>query len=329
MGGRPPLGRREFLKAGGVGAAALGSGLLAGPASAKGKKSGEQVPGIYRFSLGTFEVTIISDGNLVIPAAFMAANVPDAERNAFLKSYYLDTGQHISHLNLCLINTGKQLVMIDTGAGTEFQPSAGRVVANLEAAGYTPDQIDQIIITHGHPDHIWGIIDTFEEAPRFPHAEYTIHKAEWDFWMSENAADRLAEGFKGFAIGAKKNLLPVSARTKRAEGDGEVVAGVRILETFGHTPGHISVLAESEGEKLLVTGDTITDAYISLEHPEWHPKTDMQPDVAEATRKRLLEMAASEGMLVSSYHIPFPGVGRVARRGRSYRWVPMVWEWEL
>lgn len=327
-----PFSRREMLRAGGAGAlmAALGLPLIpGGVALAKGDPVGKQAPGYFRFKLGEYEISIISDGNIYLPTNLLAKNVPEAQLKAFLKSRFLPPDQHMSHLNLCLINTGKELVLVDAGSGLNFQDWAGKVVDNLEAAGYKPDMIDKIIITHGHPDHVWGIIDDFEEAPRFPSAEYFINSVEWDFWTDEGLADRMPESFRMFATGARKNLMPVSARTKRIKPGDTVVPGIEAIDTAGHTVGHMSVVIESQGEKLLVTGDAISHAYIAFEHPEWQPAIDMDGETAVKSRKKLLDMAASERMAVVCYHAPFPGVGHVARAGAAYRWIPAVWEWDL
>ena len=329
-----PFTRREMLKAGGASAffAGVGSAPLlsqSAAALAKSEKKGVQVPGYYRFSIGSFEVTIVSDGNLLLPTKLLANNVPGAELTALLKAYVLDPTEDFSHLNLCLINTGEQVILIDTGAGIDFQPTGGKLLQNLEAAGYTPEDIDHIIITHGHPDHVWGIMDKFEELPRFPRAEYHISAAEWEFWTGEETASQLPEAVRFFASGTRKNFVPISSRTNRIAPDAEIISGVRAFPSPGHTPGHISVTVESDGEKLLVTGDAVTHAHISFERPDWHPANDMQPKLAAKSRRQILELAANETMLIAGYHLPFPGLGRAVRKGRSYRWIPALWEWEV
>lgn len=329
-----PFSRRDMLRAGGAGAlmAAMGLPLVSlhsGKALAKADFAGTQAPGYFRFRLGGFEISIISDGNLYLPTNLLAKNVPEAELKAFLKAHYLPTEQHMSHLNLCLLNTGKEVILVDAGSGLNFQDWAGKAIQNLEAAGYKAGDVDKIVITHGHPDHIWGIIDSFEETPRFPNAEYFINAKEWDYWTDEGLADKLPESFRMFASGARRNLIPVSGRTKRIKPEEVIAPGVNVIDTRGHTVGHLSVVAESEGQKLLVTGDAISHAYIAFQHPEWQPAIDMDGDMAVVTRKKLLDMAAAEGFTVVCYHAPFPGVGRVARAGAAYRWIPAVWEWDL
>jgi len=325
-----PFSRRDMLKAGGAAALmAAGSQLWPAEAVAKSNKVHKQAPGYFRFSHGDFEITVLSDGNLVLPASSMAGNVPEATLKAFLSSNYLDTQSHLAHVNLTLVNTGEQLILIDTGSGPNFQESAGRLADNLEAAGIDPAKIDKIIVTHGHPDHIWGIIDEFEEAPRFANAEYYINALEWAFWTADDTASKLPDGIAFFATGARRNLLPVSGATRRIKPGDEVVPGVRVIESFGHTPGHMSVMVQSQKEQLLVTGDAINHALISFQHPDWQPKIDMDGPRAVQSRKKLLDMAATDRFTVVGYHLPFPGVGHVARNGSGYRWVPALWRWEL
>ena len=219
--------------------------------------------------------------------------------------------------------------MVDTGSGQNFQDGSGKMIDNLEAAGVDPEDIDKIILTHGHPDHVWGIIDDFEETTRFPNAEYYMNANEWAFWTADDTASKMAEGFASFATGAKKNLLPVSGRTKRVKPGDEIVPGVNVIQSYGHTVGHMSVAVTSKNEQLLVTGDAINHALISFEHPDWQPRVDMDGPAAVITRKKLLDMAVTDRMTVIGYHLPFPGVGHIARKGSAYRWVPAVWRWEL
>ena len=318
-----------MLKAGGAAAVmAAGLPLLPGPALAKADKSANQVPGYYRFDLGDLELTIVSDGNLVIPTALEASNVPEAELRAFLEANYLNPETNYSQMNVCLINTGDELILVDAGGGSYFQDSAGKLVQNLEAAGHSADQIDKIILTHGHPDHCWGVIDDFAEEPRFPNAVYYMNGKELDFWLSKNAVDRLPENLKLFATGAYRNLNPIKDKTTRTKNAFEVSPGIRTIDSFGHTLAHQSVMIEQGGEKLLITGDAVHHWPITFEHPDWTPSVDMEPEVAIKTRKRLMNMAADEKLTVVGYHMPYPGIGHIARDGNVFRWVPAQWQWQ-
>ncbi|RIA56096.1 MBL fold metallo-hydrolase [Dichotomicrobium thermohalophilum] len=288
-----------------------------------------QAPGFYRFRLGDYLVTIVSDGQLSLPTPTLAANVPEATLRSYLKTIRQGADMQRGHLNLTLIDTGEQIILVDAGAGPDFQESAGRIEASLKAAGYSPEDITLVVITHGHPDHVWGILDDAGEAPRFPHAEYAINSEEWRFWTDEKLAERLPEARKPMARGARKNLTAVSARTTRANPDAEVAPGVRLFSAPGHTPGHSGVMVESASERLLVVGDALTHPYISFEQPGWHFGFDMDGEKAAETRKRILEMAASEDMRIALYHAPFPGVGRVAPLNTAYRFIPENWDWNV
>ena len=323
------VSRRSFLHA--AGAVAIVASAAASPSVSMAASAFKQnqAPGFFRFKIGLFEITVLTDGMNTTPLGFSASNIPEEELKAYLKNNLLPTDGRRSHLNVCLINTGDHVVLVDTGSGDNFRDTAGKLTTSLEAAGYAREDIDAVIITHGHPDHIWGIIDDFEEEPRFPKASYFINAAEWDYWTDQDLETKLPEGFKFFATGAKRNLLPVAEMTSRGKPDTSILPGISTIGTPGHTLGHISVVAESENQTLLVVGDAITHPLISLEHPEWQPQMDMDKEAAVKTRKRLLDMAATDRMTVAAYHIPFPGVGRIARTGNSYRWVPATWAWEL
>lgn len=289
---------------------------------------GVQVPGFYRFKVGAFEITVLSDGSYTLPTRLLGTNVPREKVTAFLEANLLSPDETVSHVNIPLINTGKELVIVDVGGGMNWMPTAGKLTDNLRASGYEPEDVDKVIITHGHPDHIWGIIDAFEEAPRFPNAEYIIAANEWDFWTTEKAMDTLPEMFLGFAVGAKKNLSPVAEKTRRIKPGEEIIPGIVSIPTPGHTPGHMSLVIESNGKSLLVSADSVTHPFISFAHPGWRPRTDIDPEMAEKSRREILEMAAAEKHMTLVYHVSFPGLGHVARDGSAYRWVPAIWRWE-
>ena len=319
------LTRRHFI----VTAAATPLAVPVTGAFAAADFKGTQAPGFFRFKLGDFEITMLTDGLNTTPLGFSASNIDEEQLKTYLKANQLPTDQRQSHLNVCLINTGDHLILVDAGSGDNFRDTAGKLTESLEAAGHEREDVDAVIITHGHPDHIWGIIDDFEEEPRFPNASYFINPTEWDYWTAEDLETRMPEGFKFFAAGAKRNLSPIAELTSRSKPGTEILPGISTIATPGHTLGHTSVLAESKGEKLLVVGDAITHPLISLEHPEWQPQMDMDKETAVKTRKKLLDMTATDRMIVASYHIPFPGVGYIARNGTSYRWIPLTWQWTL
>ncbi|MCB1548801.1 MAG: MBL fold metallo-hydrolase [Hyphomicrobiaceae bacterium] len=307
----------------------MAEGLTTAPALARAALKGTQAPGYFRFKVGRFEVSVLSDGNLILPTSMLATNVTEVELKAMLKASLLDPDRVMSHLNAAIINTGDALILVDVGAGLNFQATAGKLSDNLVAAGYKPDDVDHVILTHGHPDHIWGLTDELDGSLRFPKATFHIAEAEWEFWATDAAGKRLPAEFQGFALGARRQLGAIAARTKRLKPGVEIVPGVTLLGTHGHTPGHCSVVVSNGREKLLIAGDAITHAQVSFERPEWQPRADMDGAAGAATRKKLLDMLATDRMGLLGFHLPFPGVGRVTRVGNAYRWLPDLWRWQL
>lgn len=329
--------RRNFLKTGGA-ALMIGTlGLAQSRATAQEIEQGTpqeptkkfQTAGFFRFSLGAFTVTIVSDGYLTLPTSAIATNIPEAQVKAFLKSYIRDVEQHFSHTNLCLIDTGKERILIDAGSGSKFQSSAGRVLQNLEASGYMAEDIDSVVLTHAHPDHAWGIIDDKTGKPRFPNASYYINATEWDYWTQDDLAGKLPQDMQSMAETTQNNLLPIAAQTKRIKPGDEIAPGIEALDTSGHTPGHISLQVSSEKQAMIVSGDVIMHSYVSFEQPDWHFRFDMDAEKAAQVRKQILDRCATDELVLVGFHLPFPGVGYVAKKGKSYNWLPQVWRWDL
>lgn len=285
-----------------------------------------QNAGWYRFALGDFEVTVLSDGNLTVPATGLGVNADPGEVQAFLAARYLDTETNYAHTKHFLIDTGTAQVLVDVGSGERFQPSAGRLLANLAAAGIDPASITHVALTHAHPDHVWGMLDEFDEL-RIPEAAYTVGAAEFDWWMAEGRVDQVPEAMQAFVVGAQNALGPVAEHTAMAAGETEIVPGVRMIDTPGHTLGHMSLMVESAGEAMLVTGDAINHAHVAFEHPDWHFGFDMDKEQAVATRRRLLDMAAADRVLIAGYHLPFPGIGHAVKEGSAWRFLPALWIW--
>ena len=286
----------------------------------------EQNAGWYRFALGDFQITVLSDGNLVTPTGNMAPNVPREEVVGFLNDRFLDAETNRPHTNHILIDTGDARVLVDVGSGERFMPSAGKLSGNLDEAGIDPGDITHVALTHAHPDHVWGMLDEFDEI-RIPDAEYAISAAEFDWWTGEDRVNQVPEPMQAMVVGAQNALTPVAEQTTMVTDGAEIVPGVRMIDTPGHTPGHMGVMVESGGAQMLVAGDAINHAYISFEHPDWHGGFDMDKDQAVATRKRLLDMCATDRLLLAGFHLPFPGVGHVIRRGDAYQYLPAPWAW--
>lgn len=302
--------RRQFLTAG---AAVTIATTIRAPTGVT------QPAAVKTFTHGEFSITVLSDGHLTVPTRFLARNVAEADIKASLG---LTADLVTPPCNVTLVRTPTETIPIDVGAGPHFMPGAGKLAENMEAAGIDRNSITTVVLTHAHPDHLWGLLDDFDDAPMFPNATYFLPKAEWTFWMAEDVATRLPEERQNFAPGAKRNLSRIKDKLQLIAADAEIVAGVRAIDTSGHTAGHISLAIVSNNEALLVLADALTHPIISFAHPEWSPAADHHdPDRAITTRRRLLGRLASDKSLAIGYHLPFPSVGRVEPRGSAFRFV--------
>lgn len=271
----------------------------------------------HRLAVGAFELTVVSDGHLVLPTSFLAPDVPEADRAAILAESGETGAEFNSPTNCTLIRAGRELILVDTGSGPHFMPSAGKLADNLAAAGIDRDAITMVIYTHGHPDHLWGVVDDFDE-PVFAKARYVVVAAEWDFWHGANALSGLPPERAGFVTGARRSYAHIKDKVRMVKPGDDVVTGVRVLATPGHTQGHVSL---EVGDGLVIGGDALTHALISFRHPEWRPQSDHVPDLAAATRARLLDRLATDRTELIGFHLPGPGVGYVERKDRAYRFV--------
>src|SRR5580693_324368 len=319
------LDRRMLLRAGSaaVGAAALAPTSSA-PAHARQAAERPQ-PGFYRFKLGTIEITVISDGTLAFPAETLWLDRAEDARGLLTSTFQPPSPVGLE-INTILVNTGDKLVLIDAGCGVDkFQKTDGRLLGNLAAAGYAPGDIDTILFTHAHFDHLWGISDHENASLRFPAAEFVANETEVAFWSDPELASKLPPEQQPQVTQA--NLKLASPRMRLIKGVAEVAPGVTTFDTPGHTPGHISVRIASGGEELLLTGDVVVNSAVSFLHPEWPFGFDIDVPLATKTRMAFLDRAAADKTLVGSYHLPFPGFGHVVREGSAYRWLPADWQW--
>ena len=282
----------------------------------------------YRFKIGTFECVVVSDGTFTYhhPAKIFFANAQKERLEQVLSEHNLNLkqwDQYISPYSSLAINTGQQIVLVDTGAGS-LAPTTGKLMSNLQAEKISPEQIETVILTHGHPDHIGGNI-TEVGKPAFPNARYVIWKDEWYFWTSEpnlstlNADEHLKQIIVEFA---RKNLPPIESQLDLIEHEREIMPGIRVVATPGHTPGHMAVEISSGKEKLLCISDTPIHP-INLEQPDWYAAVDLNPEQIETTKRALFDRAATEKALVYAFHFPFPGLGRILPKGDAWKWQPI------
>jgi glyoxylase-like metal-dependent hydrolase (beta-lactamase superfamily II) len=303
------LTRRRFL------AAAGGLSLVAGlPATWARALSAAT------FKQGAFEVTVVSDGHLVLPGKVLAPSAPPELLEPLLKEAGITAEKMESPTNVTIVRSGDDIIVFDTGSGTEFQPTAGKLIDNLKAVGIDPGTVTKVAFTHAHPDHAWGTVDK-SGALNFPNATYYVAEGEWNFWMDKEIFTKLPKEAHPFAQGAQKHLGATQERVKIVKPGEEIVAGLAVVDTSGHTPGHASFELAGEGGLILV-GDAAPSPIVHLRHPEWPFAYDAIPDLAVANRKKLLDRAASEKIKLLGFHWPYPGVGYAEKKDLGYRYVP-------
>ena len=282
----------------------------------------EQAPGVYRVMVGDFQVTALSDGTVALPVDQLLTRTTPAQVKKILARNYLQSPLETS-VNGYLINTGSKLVLVDTGAASLFGPTLGKLVANLKAAGYQPEQVDEVYITHLHPDHVGGLMAG--DKPAFPNATVRADQHEADFWLSQANMDKAPADAKGFFQGAMASLNPYIAagKFKPFDGDSELLPGIRAQAARGHTAGHSLFVAESKGQKIVFWGDLMHVAAVQFENPSVTIQFDTDSKAAAAQRRKAYAEAARQGYLVAAAHLSFPGIGRLRAQGSGYVWLPV------
>ena len=281
-----------------------------------------QAPGYYRMMLGDFEVTALSDGALALDMKKLLTNVKPERVDALFKRAYM-TNPVTTSVNAYLVNTGSKLVMIDSGAGKLFGPTLGNLFASLRAAGYQPEQVDEIYITHMHGDHVGGLMQGDQRA--FPNAVVRADKRDADFWLSQANLDAAPEGAKDFFRGAMASINPYIAAGKFQpfDGGGELVPGITAVSTYGHTPGHTMYLVQSKGEKMAVLGDLMHVASVQFVDPSVTIQFDSDSKQAAVQRKKVYADSAKQGIWLAVAHISFPGIGHIRSDGTGYVYYPI------
>ncbi|MCF6322165.1 MAG: MBL fold metallo-hydrolase [Rhizobiaceae bacterium] len=302
--------RRTFFKT--AGSAAIASGFI--PALSQNAWSQSSL------ALGSSKIDVLSDGNLRLPTDMKISGVPDDEVKAFYKKHDLPTGRREPPCNLTLVRDGERTILFDVGSGSNFFPSAGKLSEAMAAIDLDPSEVTHVLFTHAHPDHLWGLLDEFDD-PMFPDAEFMISKPEWDYWIDPDTVNTIGEARQSFAAGALRNLKAIEDQITRFDFENEILPGIRAIDTSGHTPGHAAFEVRSGSESIVIVGDALTSQYFSFEKPNWPSASDQDPEKGIAARNSLLDQLASDKMQMVAYHIAYPGVGRVEKADGAYRFV--------
>jgi glyoxylase-like metal-dependent hydrolase (beta-lactamase superfamily II) len=315
---RHPL-RQLFLALSlGVLSAAGTSAIHAAPAAQT-----DQAPGFYRQVIGDSTVTALYDGYIELkPSLLKGLESKDIEKLLARTFQKTDPGFQTA-VNAYLVHTGSNLVLIDAGASKCFGPTLGNIVQNIEAAGYQATDVDTVLVTHMHPDHLCGVTSA-EGKAAFPNATLLASQGDADFWLSDKIAAAAPEGAKPLYKMAQDAVAPYKAAEKfRTFKNGDaLLPGLSVVPTPGHTPGHTSFLLESKGQNLLIWGDIIHSHAVQMQHPEVSMEFDVDSAQAIKTRKELMEKVAGTGWWIAGAHLPFPGIGHIRKEQKGYAWVP-------
>ncbi len=317
-----PLTRRAAL----AGLSGAGLALAASPAFSAAPMLGPLRPTVNRVKLGAFEVTTIWDGAAVLdgPHPIFGENQEAAAVQALAAENGLPGDKMEISFTPVLVNTGSELILFDTGNGEGARPGRGNLRPHLEAAGYSPEQVDVVVLTHMHPDHIGGMMEG--GAPAFPNARYVTAAAEYDFWSPE---ERLSGPTERVATLVQSNVKPMAEKMTFIKPGDSVASGVEAIDAAGHTPGMTNWHIESEGQRLVIIADTANHFVVSMQRPDWHVRFDMDKEGAAATRKRVLGMIAADGIPFTGYHMPFPGIGYLEAAGEGFHYTAAAYQFAV
>jgi glyoxylase-like metal-dependent hydrolase (beta-lactamase superfamily II) len=317
-----PLTRRTLI----AGTAAASVAAHIDRAAAETPAAGTATPGIYRYKIGSYELTALYDGIWYRPIGdSFIRNARFAEVERALDWAFMPHDKLATPFTTLIVNTGKKLVLLDTGTGGQIAPSAGVLRDNIAAADIDPKAVDQIVISHFHPDHINGIKDK-DNALIFPNAEIMVPEPEWAFWMDDGNLNAAAADLKLTFLNQRRIFADIAKQVTRFQSGKEVAPGIETLPAPGHTPGHTVFAIHSGEQSLLVLSDTAQHPAVFARHPDWQAAFDIDGAAAVATRKRIFDRAAADRMLVTGYHFPFPACGHLIKTASGYEHVPVEWQ---
>lgn len=297
--------------------------LASNSAKAAAPLTGTPLDGAIRRKVGNFEVTALLDGYLDVETDLVVGYEEDEAARLRGEAFVKGSAVRIP-VSAFLVNTGDRLILIDAGTSGSLGPTLGHLGTPLAAAGVTPDQIDAVLITHMHPDHLFGVI-TSDNRKMFPNAELILPEADNVFWFDDSNLLAAPEALKGFFLGARNASGVYKDSQSLFSGEKEIVSGIRPIPLPGHTPGHTGFVLDSDGETLIVAGDILHMAPYQFAHPDWGIAFDVDSEQASTTRKRFFDQVATDKVMFAGAHVPFPGFGYVARDGDAYRYVAADW----
>lgn len=272
-------------------------------------------------TLGEAKLLTLSDGHLNLPGDFVLSGMDPAEAAAIIAEFNLSTDSYEPPCNVTLLQDVARNILFDVGAGPDFMPNAGKIGDALDAAGLTHDDITHVVFTHGHPDHLWGLLDDFDD-PLFANAEYLMGADEHAYWTDPDTVNTIGTSRTTFAVGAARRLEVIADQMQLFEDGAEVLPGVIARASYGHTPGHMSFILHGGGQAALITGDAISNPHVAFAKPLYATPSDQDPETAATTRGRLLDQITADNLQLVGFHLPGGGTGTVERRGDGYRFTP-------
>lgn len=302
------LSRRHFLQTGA--AAALSAGV------------GGVAPAWAQTVVGAAQLDTLSDGTLTLPPEFILGGLPESARDIVTQSGVSLDGPLTPECNLTLWRDGTNTVLFDVGAGPDFMSSAGQLADAMDAIGLDPLDVTHVVFTHGHPDHLWGVLDDFDE-PLFANATHMMGRSERDYWLNPNTIDTIGSERQSFAAGALRRLEAIEGALEVFEAGAEILPGIASVATYGHTPGHMAFELRNGSDSVMVLGDCIGNHHVAFAKPDWSLGSDQDAPTAAATRVQLLDRLTAEQMQVVGFHLPGGGLGRAEKApDGGYRFIP-------
>ena len=271
-------------------------------------------------SLGAASLTTVSDGSLVLPGSFIFEPMEKDALAPILSEYGVSSERLTPECNLALYRDGTNTVLFDVGSGPDFMPTAGTVVDSLDTLGLAPEDVTHVVFTHAHPDHIWGLLDEFDD-PLFYEATYMMGRREWDYWWNPETVNTIGEARAAFAVGAKRRMEAIEDSVSFFDDGDEILPGIAAISAPGHTPGHMAFEVRQGSNAALVVGDAIGNHHVAFAKPSWESGSDQDASTAVKSRKMLFDRLTAEQMAIVGFHLPGGGMGRVAKDSDGYKLV--------